>query len=125
MSKILIIDDEEGVVKSLKRLFHSQKVWVTDTIMDASGIDQKLAAFNPDVVIVDVMMPGVDGFEVVRRMRLNPATSHIRIIALSGNYPEDGREMLQSMGVIHCVDKPYNPEDLIKMIKDVIMGYTA
>jgi DNA-binding response OmpR family regulator len=122
-SRILIIDDEESVVRSIKRLFHAQKEWTVDAITDASLIDAKLKEFDPDLVIVDVMMPGVDGFEVVRRLRKKSDTTHIKIVALSGNYPEDGKEMLLSMGVVDCVDKPYNSQDFIRLTKDVLRGY--
>jgi len=125
MSRILVIDDEESVVKSIKRLFHAQREWEVDAITDASLIDEKLRSIEPDLIILDVMMPGVDGFEVVRRIRKNPHTSHIRIITLSGNYPEDGKDILQSMGVIQCIDKPFVSDDFIRLVKDVLRGYVS
>jgi DNA-binding response OmpR family regulator len=125
MSRILVVDDEESVVKSIKRLFHSQRDWEVDAITDASLIDNMLKSMEPDLIILDVMMPGVDGFEVVRRIRKNPYTSHIKVVTLSGNYPEDGRDILLSMGVIQCVDKPFVSDELVRLVKDVLRGYVS
>jgi DNA-binding response OmpR family regulator len=121
--KILLIDDEESVVKSIKRLFHAEKDITVDAILNASELDGALQRVSYDLVLVDVMMPGVDGIEVVRRIQKYHGDKALTIITLSGNYPDDCKLLLESMGVYRCEDKPFDPEHFKAMIKDVLSGY--
>lgn len=121
--KILLVDDEESIIKSLIRVLNSidncEIMYTTDPDM----VETLIKEHNPDLIIADVMMPGADGFEVVRRIKTNPSTQQVKIMSLSGNYPEGGKIMLESMGVIRCFDKPYNPEEFMQAVKDIISGY--
>ena len=124
MSKqVLVIDDEESIVKSIKRLFHGDKDVSIDALLNPAELEETLQRKTYDLVLVDVMMPGVDGIEVVRRIQKYHRDQDIRIVALSGNYPDDGKLLLESMGVFKCVDKPVEPEDFKKTIKDILNGY--
>jgi len=121
--KVLIIDDEESVVKSVVRLFHADKDISLDAIVDTAELEAVLTKTNYDLILVDVMMPGIDGFEVVRRIQKYHRDPDKKILALSGNYPADGKIILESMGVFKCIDKPFVAEDFRTLIKDILNGY--
>lgn len=120
---VMLIDDDENVVKSLQRLLKSQTDYNIVAITDPDELENKISNHHPDLIIVDVMMPGIDGFEIVRRLKMNPDTAHIKVITLSGNYPEDGQLILGSMGVIKCLDKPFDTEEFLKTLSDIVNGY--
>lgn len=121
--KILLIDDEESIINSIRRLLRTQTDCDIDSTTVADEVDKKLAEGNPELVIVDVMMPGIDGFEVVRRIKSNPESAHVKVISLSGNYPEGGKLILESMGVLKCLDKPFQPEEFVDTVNDILSGY--
>lgn len=120
---VFLIDDDPNVVKSLQRLLRAQTDYNVIALSNTDELEDNISQHHPDLIIVDVMMPGVDGFEIVRRVKMNPDTSHIKVIALSGNYPEDGKLILESMGVIKCLDKPFETDEFLTDIKDIISGY--
>lgn len=120
---LLLIDDDINVIKSMERLLRAQTDYNVVSITDPDELESKINEIHPDLIIVDVMMPGIDGFEIVRRLKMNPAMSHIKVVTISGNYPEDGRIILESMGVIKCLDKPFDTESFLLTLKNVISGY--
>lgn len=119
----MLIDDDLNIVKSLQRLLKSQTDYDVIALTDPEEMQAKIDELHPDLIIVDVMMPRIDGLEIVRQVKMNPATAHIKIITLSGNYPEDGQLILESMGVLKCMDKPFDTEEFIKTINDIVSGY--
>ena len=68
MAKILIVDDQPEVCDVMQRLFKAMG-WHSDCLTNPQAVHDKVRADRPDVVLLDVMMPELDGFEVVRRMR--------------------------------------------------------
>lgn len=120
---LMLIDDDVNVVKSLQRLLKSQTSYNIIAITNPEELESKISEAHPDLVIVDVMMPAIDGFEIVRRLKMNPDTAHIKVVCLSGNYPEDGQLLLESMGVLKCLDKPFDTEEFLQTIKDIVSGY--
>ncbi|MBK7006725.1 MAG: response regulator [Burkholderiales bacterium] len=106
----MIVDDSKvGRVKTnrflLNQHFQSQ--------MAEDGLDavQKIAAQMPDIVITDVEMPGMDGFELTREIRRNPATAHLPVIIISGN-DEGYAARAQEVGADLILGKPYSETDM-------------
>jgi CheY-like chemotaxis protein/anti-sigma regulatory factor (Ser/Thr protein kinase) len=80
----------------------------------------KAAADKPDIALVDIGLPGIDGYEVARRMRANPETHHIRLIALTGyGLADDQRRVLDAGFDMHLV-KPVDVEQLLRAINDCL-----
>jgi CheY-like chemotaxis protein len=80
----------------------------------------KAAAEKPDIALVDIGLPGIDGYEVARRMRANPETHHIKLIALTGyGLADDQRRVLDAGFDMHLV-KPVDVEQLLRAINDCL-----
>ena len=111
---VMIADDSKVVRVKTSRLLASQHYQVA-TADDGADAVKKIEASMPDLLITDVEMPGLDGFELTRHVRDNPRTSHIPIIMISSNSATIGARAAQA-GVSVVMDKPYPEDELIAHI---------
>lgn len=117
--KILIADDEPNIVVSLEFLM-KQKGYEVKTVGNGEDALRTIAEFGPDLVLLDVMMPRLSGYEVCQKMRENPAWSGIRIVMLSAK----GREIEVSKGMAVGADayvtKPFSTSDLMAQVRALL-----
>jgi DNA-binding response OmpR family regulator len=115
--KILVVDDEEDVAKALKvRLkANGYNVVVANDSVQAFTMANKE---KPDLIILDVMIPGGGGFIVAERLKQSMATQHIPIIFLTGI--SGGEERAYKVGASGYVMKPYHPEKLLETINNAL-----
>ncbi len=78
--------------------------------------------FKPDLVILDLYMPGMDGFEVCERIKKNSDTSHIKIMALTGFDTPENRDLIMKAGADGYMAKPVEKDELIQNIEDILNG---
>jgi len=111
--KILVVDDEEDMAKALEARLRANgyNVLCTSDSIQACTIANKE---NPDLILLDIFMPGGDGFVVAERLKQSAATHRIPIIFLTGIPGEEGRAY--KLGACAYVMKPYQPEELMKTI---------
>ena len=113
--KILFVDDEPDQVMMISlRLQKSGYAVISAT--DGEGGLKKAAEEKPALILMDMLMPGMDGFEVCRRLRKNPATKHIPIIATTAVGMDDIEFLCREAGADDCVRKPYASADLLMKI---------
>jgi CheY-like chemotaxis protein len=113
-TKVMIVDDSKvGRVKTNRLLLNHQ--FQSQMAEDGCDALEKIKANMPDIVITDVEMPNMDGFELTKQIRGNPATAHIPIIIISGN--NDGYEdKAKEVGADLILGKPYSEENMIAQI---------
>ncbi len=112
-SKILIVDDEAHVVEFIKGALESVgDHYAIETARDGYEALIKIGAFNPRLLILDIMMPRLDGFEVCRRIKADEATKDIRILAVTA-YGRDEMEKIKKCGADLCLAKPLNMKELL------------
>ena len=118
--KILIVDDEADVVEIVRfRLARDGY-----TILTASDGESGLASifrYHPDLVILDVMMPGIDGFEVLFQMKHNPRTRDTPVIMLTAKTDFASISKGWGMDVDNYVTKPFNVDELARTVKNVLV----
>lgn len=111
--KILIVDDEKAVISVIRRfLERSQAPFEIEVASDGYDAGHQVATFRPDVVFLDLKLPGVDGFEVCRRIKADPQHAGTRIIAMTGYYDGDVAQRVVELGALLCLEKPFSPDDL-------------
>ncbi len=118
--KILVVDDEKAVISVIRRfLERAQTPFQIEMAMDGFDAGQLVATFQPDIIFLDLRLPGLDGFEVTRRIKSNPETSHIQIIAMTGYYQGEVANRVLELGAVLLLQKPFTPDDLRKALAKV------
>ncbi|MFC1834859.1 response regulator [Thermodesulfobacteriota bacterium] len=119
--KILVIDDDrlivETIVTSLEQDEHNYEI-----ISAADGFEAGLQVshFRPDLLILDIMMPDIDGYEVCRKVKQDPSTSHMKIIVLSAYLDEENYEKMKQYGADACFSKPLPLEKLKREVAGLL-----
>ncbi|MES0491052.1 MAG: response regulator transcription factor [Leptospirales bacterium] len=117
--KIYIVEDESDIADLLK--LHLEKSgYQAKAFSEASGFFKKIEVEKPDLVILDLMLPDMDGLEVCKNLRSNAKTSGIPIIMLSAKAEETDRILGLELGADDYVTKPFSPREMISRIKAIL-----
>ena len=118
---ILIVDDESYIVTSLSYVMKNAG-FAVDSAADGEEALEKINANAPDLVILDIMMPKLDGFEVCKAIRANPDWNSVRIIMLTAKGRDSEREKGLQLGADDYLTKPFSTRDILQRAKDVLQG---
>lgn len=116
MAKILIVEDMESVVTLLRSLLEREGFQVTAAQDGLEALDA-VRRDKPDLVLLDLILPGLDGLEVCRRIRHDPLTAHLPIIILSGKEEEADKVIGLEIGADDYITKPFQANELIARVK--------
>ena len=117
--KILVVDDEKDIVDILKyNLERENEFEVLTASNGKEALD--LAATNPDVILLDIMMPELNGFEVCKQLKGNPATSKIPVIFLTAKENEIDEILGLEIGADDYITKPISPRKVLARLKSVM-----
>ena len=111
VAKILLVDDDMPLVKGLRAALQNQG-YVVRAVNRGAHAMEAAAQFKPDLVVLDVMMPGVDGWEVLARLRANPSTERVPVIMLTAKDSEPAKVKGFSLGADDYVTKPFGLQEL-------------
>ncbi len=115
--KVLIVEDEDSIVKVLTTFFERQEGYEVDSASDGITALIEIGRSHPDLIVLDILIPGVDGLEVCRRIKENP-TNRTAIIAVSGQ-PEVESKILQA-GADCFLPKPLDMDRLLEESKRLL-----
>ena len=118
--KILIVDDEPAILRILGDVLTDEGYNVIAATDGETGIE-KAKVSNPDLIILDVMLPGINGFEVCKLLKENEQTKKISIIILTGisTLVEHKQKALQ-LGADDYITKPFDMSDLLNRVKTLV-----
>lgn len=114
MPRILIIEDEPHIVLSLEFLM-SQAGHQTHTVTDGSTAYAAIASFRPDLILLDIMLPGVSGFDICRSVRSGAGLQHTKVIMLSARGRQTEIDRGLAAGADAYVTKPFDTKELIQL----------
>jgi DNA-binding response OmpR family regulator len=117
--KILLVDDDTGLTQLLQLVFESRGFGVTLAYNGEEALEV-LEKELPEVILLDLMMPDVNGVEVCRQVRANPRMSHIPIIVLTARIGEEIQQEAMDAGATDYLVKPIRPSDLIRRVREVV-----
>ncbi len=116
---VLVVDDEVNIVTSLEYVMKAAGFDVA-TAYDGEEALAKVAEIVPDLVILDVMMPKLDGFEVCEKIRANPLWESVIIVMLTAKGRDSEREKGLSLGANDYLTKPFSTHDIVKRVKELL-----
>ncbi len=116
--RILIVDDEEGVRDTLVDLLEDlDNVESCEECEDGFSAGIKVHSYKPTTILLDIVLPGIDGVKVCQMIKNDPRTAHIRIIAMSGNATDEKIKDILDCGAELFIRKPINLETLAKQFE--------
>lgn len=114
--RILIVDDEAPFARYLSSLLKGMRNTETAAASDGFTAGHLVHTFRPDIVLLDLLMDGLDGFQVCRQIKSDSATRHIRIIAMSGYATPENIAQIIAAGAETCLDKPIDENRLLALL---------
>jgi len=119
IKKIMIVDDDPFVVRSLTFVLNKEGYDILTTT-DGAAAMQKIMEIKPNLMLLDVMMPKKNGYEVCQEVKGNPDLSDIYIIMLSAKGQEADRQKGLSSGANEFITKPFSPMKVVERVKQVL-----
>ena len=114
--KVLIVDDETDVVELIGRTLQTEGFDVV-CAYDGIGALDLVDSEKPDLVVLDIMMPMMSGYEVCEQIKSNPQTQDIPIICVSSAHTPDARALSLRVGAATLIVKPFRPAELVAQVK--------
>jgi excisionase family DNA binding protein len=117
--RVLVVDDDRQLNRFLVELVNAWsrrmgREMSVESAYDGFEAGAKVHTFDPDVVLLDLMMPGLDGFEVCERLKADPNTSHMRVVAMTGYYSPDRVQRILATGADRFLRKPFSNAEVIE-----------
>lgn len=120
MAKVLVVDDEPNIVLSLEFLMQQAGF----EVVTAEDGEQALARVNdaqPDLLLLDISLPGISGFDVLERLRNDAATAQLPIIMLTAHGRDVEREKGMALGADDYITKPFSTQSLVGKVKALLL----
>lgn len=117
--RILIVDDYQSNVMLLKTIL-KDKNFILETAYNGNEALEKIDSFQPDIILLDIMMPETDGYEVVERVRLNQSYNHISIVLITALNSERNMEKGLDLGANFYLVKPFSAKELLAIVEKYI-----
>lgn len=122
--KILVVDDDEHILRSLSQYLELEDF----NVVSASSGPEALALFQqekPDLLVLDVMMPGMDGFQVLETLRKDPETAGVPVLMLTARDQHNDILKGYQMGATSYLVKPFNLDELVEAIREVFASKSS
>ncbi len=121
LGRVLVVDDDRGLLSIIERILRKDY----DVILASSGLEalDLLTASGADLVLLDIMMPGMDGLEVCAEIKGNPDSSDLPVIFLTGMEDEDAEEAALDAGAADFISKPIRPRILESRVRLQMQNY--
>lgn len=119
MKKILVVDDEPDIVSMLKMRLEASGYEVITAVDGSSGYD-KAKSDLPDLIILDLMLPGIDGYQVCRLLKFDEKYRRIPIIMLTAKSQKEDKEWGEKVGADFYLTKPFEAGEVLGKIKELL-----
>jgi CheY-like chemotaxis protein len=124
--RALIVDDDRSIRLVLRETLRADG-WTVDEVDDGDVVDEQLERYHYDLLLLDLYMPGMNGYEVLRRVRqthggllsVRKTPSTVAVIVLSGAAGADGLSFASRLGADACLSKPFEIADVLKAVREI------
>ena len=114
--RVLVVDDDDAV-RQIVRLNLELEGFDVETAVDGQDCLDRVGQARPDAVVLDIMMPRLDGWETLARLRANPATVGLKVLVLSARAMEADLRRGDRAGVDAYLTKPFDPDELVDTVR--------
>jgi len=118
--KILIIDDDEDILEVAQLTFEAVSSWQVFTATSGSEGIVKAQVQQPDAILLDVMMPKMDGVATFHQLQSNPATQNIPVILLTAKVQSIDKKRFATLEVAGIIAKPFDPMQLTNQVEEIL-----
>ena len=119
--RLLVADDSITIQKIVSIAFENEDMEV-EGVGDGQEAFDRIAKFNPDIVLADVDMPGLNGFELSTKIKGSPETNDIKVLLLASDFEGFDEQRYQTCGANNHISKPFKSDDIVKMVKSLLDG---
>jgi DNA-binding response OmpR family regulator len=119
--QVLLIEDEPNIAEAL-RFILTRDGWEVSTLADGAQALLAVARQMPDVVILDLMLPGASGLDILRGLRADPATAGLPVLMLTAKGQGRDREAAEQAGVTAFMTKPFANADIVAQVRAMVAG---
>jgi len=120
-TRVLIAEDEPNIVESLSFVLGREGFEVS-AVLDGQAALERLRADPPDMLILDVMLPRVNGFEVLKQVKSDPSLRSIPVIVLTAKGQAHDRRMAEELGVDGFMTKPFSNREIVEQVRRLARG---
>lgn len=117
MSKRVIVVDDDKEIREIITFVLTRHGFEVTTASNGQQLHTHMLQFIPDLIILDVMMPGEDGYQICNTLRSNPQTRHIPVIIMTAHTEDIYERISVDLGAAEHVTKPFHPFDLLEKVK--------
>ena len=118
MTKILVVEDERRIRELLVDILLDSEYDVLEAEDGCEGLE-KACSEHPDIILLDVMMPAMDGFQVLKKLKADPAGQSIAVIMVTAKGQETDVAKAKEMGAVGYICKPWEPDEVEAQVKKV------
>jgi len=123
IARILVVDDDRLLRQMVRDFLEVAGFAVAEAVDGPDGLAQA-AASQPDLILLDLMMPGMDGYTVCRQLKANPATRDLPVIFLTASPDLSLNRQAYAAGAVTCLTKPFRRETLVAVVNTTLRGAT-
>jgi DNA-binding response OmpR family regulator len=124
MSKRVIVVDDDKEIREIITFVLTRHGFEVTTASNGQQLHAYMLQFLPDLVILDVMMPGEDGYQICNTLRSNPQTRRIPVIIMTAHAEDIYERISVDLGAAEHVTKPFHPFDLLEKVKVLLQATT-
>jgi CheY-like chemotaxis protein len=124
MVKVLIVEDDPLMSRMYQKIFSFEKFEVELAGDGEEGLS-KAASFGPTIILCDVMMPKMNGLQVLEKLKADPKTKQIPVVMLTNLAGQQDAEAALAKGAVkYIIKSEHDPKEIVNMVKEIIAGYT-
>jgi two-component system OmpR family response regulator len=117
--RVLLIEDEPNIIEAI-RFILSRDGWIVETHADGASAVAAVGKKRPDIIILDVMLPGKSGFDILRDLRADPDHAALPILMLTARGQKKDRDMAQAAGVSAFMTKPFSNSEMLETVNGLM-----
>ncbi len=119
--RVLLIEDEPNIIEAISFIL-SRDGWTVHTHSDGASAAQRVRSLPPELVILDVMLPGRSGFDILQDLRSDPRTAAIPVMMLTARSQSRDRDLAMRLGATRFLAKPFSNAEVVEAVRELVGG---